>query len=635
MTNSATPLNKQRSSIRLSWKKKIVFSLVVTTLMLLSGELLLALLGVRPKHVTEDPFVGFRAGSPMFVREAEFFRTNPAKLRYFNDQKFPARKTARTYRIFCLGGSTTYGHPYDDETSFVGWLRERLHDAEPDRDWQVVNCGGISYASYRNCRLMQELAAFQPDLFIMFDGHNEFLEERTYGELKRPGVVVLLTDLLVTRTRIGTVLSRLAGLGSSSAKQTVLLSEVDTILKSAVGPEDYHRDPGWHEAVLQHFRLSLDRAALISRAAGAQLILIKPTSNIRSFSPFKSEPGRISPTDSLPWRQRVEQGRKLRGEGNYAAAAQEFLVATHLDPQHAMTQWEAGDALFMAGDRPAAGRCFERAIDEDICPLRATSDIVAAIEESARQNRVPLVDFAKLLLDDLEAKAGHRLPGDESFLDHVHPTIENNRLIAWGLFDELVKLRVVRDRPADDGVEQRVSQKVLGGVDPQKQALALINVVQVLASAGKDVESLKLTERTEEVCPGLALVASYRGRMLEKLGRADDAFVWYQTAVERDPDALMPLSRLGAAHLARHEWGAALDYLERALRLAPDSAPETFRAELHLGFGKAYSGLERWKDAVPQFRRALALTPQSSEAIAGLNQAVRKSAGEGKLPPDR
>ncbi|TXT20083.1 MAG: hypothetical protein FD138_4273, partial [Planctomycetota bacterium] len=429
---------------------------------------------------------------------------NPAKSWYFNLQKFPVRKTARSYRIFCLGGSTTYGHPYDDQTSYVGWLRARLHDADPDRDWQVVNCGGISYASYRNCHLMQELAEYQPDLFVIYDGHNEFLEERTYGELKQPGTVMLAKELFVTRTRIGTVLSRLAGQGAPAQRPTVLSPEVDSILKSGIGPEQYHRDPDWQKSVVEHFRVSLDRDAQIARNAGAQLVLIKPASNMRSFSPFKSEPGRLLPAQAAEWKQLIEDARTLRSQERFAEAAKQFTAAAKLDPQHALTQWEAGDALSLAGDLEAARPYFVRAIDEDVCPLRATTQIVSVIEEAARRNQLPLVDFEKLLDSELERTSGPRIPGDESFFDHVHPLIDNNRLIAWGLFDKLVKLRVVRDQPSDEQLVQRVAQKVHRGIDPQKRALALINLSQVLLSAGKDEEALKLIWKNSAVLRRLA-----------------------------------------------------------------------------------------------------------------------------------
>src|SRR5690606_36651928 len=103
-------------------------------------------------------------------------------------QSFPARKQPGTFRIFTLGGSTTYGHPWRASTSFSGWLRELLAGLDTSaggpRRFEVINAGGISYASYRATRLAAELARFEPDLFVVYNGHNEFLEERTYREAR-------------------------------------------------------------------------------------------------------------------------------------------------------------------------------------------------------------------------------------------------------------------------------------------------------------------------------------------------------------------------------------------------------------------------------------------------------------------
>lgn len=65
------------------------------------------------------------------------------KVKWVNAQRFPVQKSRGTYRIVCLGGSTTYGRSCDDTACFSGWLRELLPLADPTRQWQVVNAGGI------------------------------------------------------------------------------------------------------------------------------------------------------------------------------------------------------------------------------------------------------------------------------------------------------------------------------------------------------------------------------------------------------------------------------------------------------------------------------------------------------------
>ncbi len=132
--------------------------------------------------------------------------TAEGKLTLFNPQSFPMRKGGAT-RVFCVGGSTTFGRPYDDTTSFCGWLRELLPVADPSRDWEVINAGGVSYASYRVALLMEELIDYEPDIFVVYSGHNEFLERRTYSQIIATPRALRGVGAIAAKTRIWTAMS--------------------------------------------------------------------------------------------------------------------------------------------------------------------------------------------------------------------------------------------------------------------------------------------------------------------------------------------------------------------------------------------------------------------------------------------
>ena len=69
-----------------------------------------------PQADSGDPFLGFTGRRPLFVPDFaadDTLITAPGKRRWFNVERFPREKGATTTRIFCLGGSTVFGHPYD------------------------------------------------------------------------------------------------------------------------------------------------------------------------------------------------------------------------------------------------------------------------------------------------------------------------------------------------------------------------------------------------------------------------------------------------------------------------------------------------------------------------------------------
>ena len=224
----------------------LVFLGPLLFLTLLEGGLLL--FGIEPAVKLEDPFVGFSGNVPLFEERRapngdRILETARNKQHLFNPQSFPANKTSDTYRIFCVGGSTTYGRPYNADTAFSAWLQELLPAVDPSHNWEVINAGGISYASYRVARLMEELVRYQPDLFIIYTGQNEFLEDRTYGKLREMPEFLRDTVGLLAKTRTWSALSSTLGrLGvvpeNTHPKEVELSAEVDAILDHSAGPKD-------------------------------------------------------------------------------------------------------------------------------------------------------------------------------------------------------------------------------------------------------------------------------------------------------------------------------------------------------------------------------------------------------------
>jgi hypothetical protein len=168
-------------------------------------EGLLWLVDAGHPDLTDDPFVGFSDQQPLFVKSADSreMTISPARLRYFAPDSFPLKKSPGTTRIFCLGGSTVQGRPFSKQTSFTTWLQLALKSGSTDQKtkWEVVNCGGVSYASYRLVPILEECLNYEPDLFIICCGHNEFLEDRTYGSIRDQSPLVTTSHNYLSRLR--------------------------------------------------------------------------------------------------------------------------------------------------------------------------------------------------------------------------------------------------------------------------------------------------------------------------------------------------------------------------------------------------------------------------------------------------
>ena len=74
-----------------------------------------------------------------------------------------------TFRIFLFGGSNTQGFP-------AVRLERVLELIDPSRDYEVVNLGREGYGSGRVAILLEQSLAYEPDLCVVYSGHNEFIE---------------------------------------------------------------------------------------------------------------------------------------------------------------------------------------------------------------------------------------------------------------------------------------------------------------------------------------------------------------------------------------------------------------------------------------------------------------------------
>jgi Flp pilus assembly protein TadD len=543
---------------RLSTAKKLLFALVAVGAFFVLAEVVLALLGVDPVGYDEDPYVGFTGSAPLFEERTAVDGTTmmvraPGKRILFNLQRFPNEKPAGTTRIFCVGGSTTYGRPYGDVTSFCGWLRELLRDAEPEQNFEVINAGGISYASYRVALLMEELISYDPDLFIVYSAHNEFLERRSYPQIIATPRVVRGLGAVVARTRtwagvkgvVGAVQRRGA---DSTTTSDVLGAEVVTMLDGAVGPSEYSRDDELAQQVLKHYRFNLARMIGIARSVGAGVVMVTPAANLRDAAPFKSEPGPgVGDRDRVRWNALAAEGTAALRDQDWETAAARLSEAVAIDPRHAGLQFALGRSLLPLGNVSGARTAFERARDEDVCPLRALGPMAGIVREVAATRGVLVVDFERLA-DEWSADG---IPGADLFLDHVHPTIDCNRRLALAILDQLIDVGVVS--PVDGwGPEavRRVTERVEGGLDANAHAVALTNLSKVLGWAGKLTESYRLARQAFELDPDDVRVVYQAGLTADLVGRHDEAMVHYRRAIEIRPDADLPHGNL-AVNLER------------------------------------------------------------------------------------
>lgn len=606
---------RNRLGGRLTVRRKLLYGAVTTLTFFGLLELTLLAFRIVPASEQVDPFVSFSGQSRLFT-ETKTASGEPVlvtaenRLPWFNRQSFLRDKPPDGYRIFCLGGSTTYGHPYDDRTSFAGFLRAFLPEMDPSRQWEVINAGGISYASYRIGVLIRELAQYQPDLFVIYTGHNEFLEDRTYSSLIDTPEPIRRAIGLARWSRTFSLAQRLLRGRPASQDRPTLPAEVDALLDRAVGPGAYHRDDRWRAQVLAHFRSALGQIADVAQDAGAKIIFVVPASNLRDCAPFKSVPRDGLTNDELrEFRANVRAAEEAFQAGKFAEALSRIDRAIQIDSRHAAAQYLRGRVLIETGNTAAARQALVRAREEDVCPLRALDAIQEIVRDVAAERSIPVIDFAALV--DRESKRG--IPGADWFLDHVHPTIEGYQRLAQELANELIQMKAVSPQPSwsSDGF-RRVAQRVVDGIEPRDHAIALRNVAKVLSWAGKVDEADRLALQAAEHLPNDAEALRMAGYAKLRLNQTAEAKPLFEAALRMGGDDARALSGLGEVYTRCGQHEAARDCFSRAVAVDPQHAPAQFN------LGNSLRILGQLEEAEAAYRKAISLAPDQPDTHKNL-----------------
>ena len=425
-------------------RKRILFrfgAVLIGLLPLLIFELVLVSIGWQPASGVVDPYVGFSGIRPLFVKNESQTKYEIASNRapLFQPDSFSVIRGDNEFRIFCVGGSTVQGRPFSIETAFPKWLELSLEATDSSRDWKVINCGGVSYASYRLAPIVDEILGYQPDLIVLYTGHNEFLEDREYAPVHQTAPWVARTHARLSASRTYSFLRQQFLSNETTAANTKLMPvDAEARLDFRGGLEKYKQDDVWKQSVGSHFRHNLRRMISAAQSQAVPIIMMNPVCNLKDVAPFKSV-----------------SDLKLTELGLFEMSASERIAKLESllpeNARHAELHFQLGQAYLLAGETALATTHLLAAKEEDICPLRATEPIYDAIAKVQRNSAVPMVDIRAFF----ESKATNQLPGVESLIDHVHPTIHGHQQIAGLLLEEMKQQALV------NGITDKAKQAAL------------------------------------------------------------------------------------------------------------------------------------------------------------------------------
>ncbi|MGH7288519.1 MAG: GDSL-type esterase/lipase family protein, partial [Myxococcota bacterium] len=393
------------------------------------------------------------------------FQLSPARrqnqrLRHLSEpqREFLAEKPDGAFRIFVVGSSSAEGIPYSTRYAFSTWLERRLSASLPQLRVEVVNAAFAGYASRRLLTIVEEIAHYEPDLLVIYMGHNEWAERMYYEHLLRLDPRLFRVLEWGYQTRIYALASRILDLQAFARPSPLELGpDANTFQMFGVFRERAEgrgyptpRELGYRDLLYEN---NLHAMADAMRRVGARTLFCTLAQNFSDWPPPASRHRDGLTSDQLrEWERAFGEGRRQAAGGDCNAALDAFAQALAIDDRYADLQFRAAACLRSLGRLAEAKQRFRLASDLDPVSHGAPTYFNEILRRVAREEDGLFLDVDRLLAD----ASGPSLVGDDLFTDFAHPNLRAHQLIAGALGDTLREAGL--PRPAEqwrDGYVER------------------------------------------------------------------------------------------------------------------------------------------------------------------------------------
>ena len=578
-------------------RKRALFSFLITAILTIASiailELALRFAGFG--HSPDFYRIEKDDSGKEWIRENRWF-TAP----YFSEslarQPFPFRipkeKPPNAYRIFVLGSSAAMGDP-EASFSIARILNAMLSESYPDIEFEVINAAITAINSHVVTKIARDCSELAPDLFIVYEGHNEVIGP--YGPaavltpfLNSPTTITIRSA--INRSRTGQLFSRLSQLISLENPDMPEWGGMEMFLE-----QTFAKGSPELEKVRHHFSRNLKSITDSARNASADTLLCTVVSNLRDFAPFQSDhDSALSQSQSERWYREVQLGDQYLAKGEKENAEQHYLAAYEIDDQPAELAFRLGRIQLAMNNTEHANYYLKRALDLDTLRFRTDSVLNGAIRTVGRES-----DDKTSELVDLERLSAEKSPfgivGDNWLYEHVHLNFQGTYEIANELF-RYTTSRLLEAGRIDENGDQSIpieEMRIRMAYTTYEQAMIISTLLDRFS---KPPFTSQMDNRIRQQ------MWSQRQAVTDRILNDPDAQVRiianYQRAASTNPNDWVIARNYGMALVAFKRHQAAIEWLEKANSVIDDD-PDTLFA-----LAVAYQ-LAGWNERAEETRQRL------------------------------
>ncbi|OQX84003.1 hypothetical protein B6D60_09815 [candidate division KSB1 bacterium 4484_87] len=323
-------------------------------------------------------------------------------------------------------------------------LKDRLSEYFPSRNFEVINFGLSAVNSFTVLDFAREIVHYQPDLVIIYMGHNEFYGAFGVGSVeqlgKSPEWVRLYLRLRQFRT-FQLVRNLIAKFLVKSDKQAAANR---TLMEQIAKKKSIPLHSADFDLACRYFRKNLQQIVATIQKNHIKVILSTITSNLKDQPPFISLfSDSLSREKIDEWETNFARAKKLLAQKRYDQVSSYLHRCEQIDPHPARLRFLFGKLYLIQKDTLSARAHFFGARDEDALRFRAPSAFNQIITQIAANNKIPLVPIDSIF----NASSYDGIVGYELISEHLHPNIRGYELMAKSFSQAFLNHLSLNEKP--------------------------------------------------------------------------------------------------------------------------------------------------------------------------------------------
>jgi lysophospholipase L1-like esterase len=507
-----------------------------------------------PLFVSSPSAVGYLQPNPQLIQR--YFAPGRAPKLSMDTQLIAADKPANSFRIVVQGGSTAAGFPYGRWGSLQAMLTQRFKRSYPEKNIEVINTAMAAINSFSLLDFQADILALQPDLVLIYAGHNEFLGLLGAGSAMTvaPSRAGTLIYLKLRHLRLFQLMQALFNAVAPAVSMTDTAQR--TLMAQLANAAHIPTDSALYQATLAQFH---DNMALLLAGYQRQqvpVMLGTLVSNERDLVPF-------SAVGLADWPALLQQ------------LPNTSALPTPVMQHPAAAAFVQGQNALLTGDNSSAQRWLQQARDDDSLRFRAPTLFNAMLRTLAEKYQATLVDVEQ----QFRQHSANSIIGNSLLLEHVHPNPQGYMLLADAFYQAIRHSGMLGSVSVAVDSAMPELDILLTELDRRYAALKITNLLRQYPFRQPDLPPMAFIPRdtldtlVQQRLNGTDWLISQR--MLAEYYLAQQDIANASKALAMLADALPFDTALwqdtGMYYLQQQQLPLANYYLHRALQQAPDN----------------------------------------------------------------